>query len=60
MVCNNCKKGKIVLHAFSEGLCDMCNKKIITSHIPCDKLCETCSNATDRCKECGNENGPVA
>lgn len=60
MVCNNCRKGKIVLHAFSHGECEKCETEIHTSHIPCDKLCESCSDKYDLCKECGNENGPVA
>lgn len=53
MVCQNCRKGRIVLHAFSHGNCRECGCEIVTPHIPCDKVCEECSNAKHLCKECG-------
>lgn len=55
MICDNCEKGKIVLHAFSQGNCEVCNCEITTPHIPCDKVCEKCSEEKNLCKECGKE-----
>lgn len=55
MVCEVCKKGKIVLWAFSNGECEVCKEEVWTSHIPCDRLCEECSEKEKRCKECGCE-----
>lgn len=55
MVCENCKKGKIVLHAFSNGKCEKCNCDVVTPHIPCDKVCLKCSEEYSLCKECGCE-----
>ncbi len=55
MICKQCEKGKIVLHAFSNGNCEKCEVEIITSHIPCDKVCKECSEKYNLCKECGCE-----
>jgi hypothetical protein len=55
MVCESCKKGKIVMHAFSEGECEKCGDRVVTSHTPCDKLCKSCSDTLSLCKECGVE-----
>jgi len=53
MLCDKCNKGKIVLHAFSQGECLICKTNITTPHIPCDLLCQTCSDEHMMCKECG-------
>ena len=53
MICKDCEKGKIVLHAFSMGVCEKCECEVTTSHIPCDKLCEECSETHNCCRECG-------
>jgi hypothetical protein len=53
MICDKCQKGKIVLHAFSQGNCTKCNCDITTAHIPCDLVCEDCSNENMLCRECG-------
>lgn len=53
MICENCKKGKVVLHAFSNGKCQKCDCDVQTAHIPCDKLCDGCSDKHNCCKECG-------
>jgi hypothetical protein len=53
MICKDCQKGKIVLHAFSFGNCQECGCEVSTAHIPCDKLCQECSDAKHICKECG-------
>lgn len=55
MVCEKCKEGKMVLHAFSNGDCEKCACNIVTSHIPCDRLCDKCSEQYNSCKECGSE-----
>jgi hypothetical protein len=55
MICEECQKGKIVLHAFSYGNCEICNTEITTPHIPCDKVCEKCSEEKKLCQECGKE-----
>lgn len=54
MICDQCKRGKIVMHAFSEGDCNICKIKLSTAHTPCDKLCEECSEKYNLCKECGS------
>ena len=53
MVCTECKKGKIVLHAFSHGKCEKCECGITTEHVPCNKVCDKCSDEYKVCKECG-------
>lgn len=53
MICEECSKGKVVLHAFSFGECTVCGTEICTAHIPCDKVCEQCSEEKNLCKECG-------
>jgi hypothetical protein len=53
MVCEDCQKGKIVMHAFSVGKCEQCNCEVVTSHTPGDKLCDDCSEKHNSCKECG-------
>jgi hypothetical protein len=53
MICNECKKGKVVMHAFSDGKCEHCGCDVVTPHIPCDKLCENCSEKNNSCRECG-------
>ena len=53
MICEECQKGKVVLHAFSSSKCLVCGEEICTPHIPADKVCENCSNEKKLCKECG-------
>jgi hypothetical protein len=53
MICKECEKGKIVMHAFSNGKCEQCDCEVTTAHIPCDKLCDNCSEKNHSCKECG-------
>ena len=55
MICKECEKGKIVMHAFSIGKCEQCNSEVITAHTPGDKLCGDCSEKYESCKECGNK-----
>ncbi len=55
MICKECEKGKIVMHAFSTGNCIKCNCEITTGHIPCDEVCLECSDEYSLCKECGKE-----
>lgn len=55
MICKECIKPKIVLHAFSEGKCNKCECKVVTSHIPCDVVCSECSEEHQLCRECGCE-----
>ena len=53
MKCDNCLKGRMVLHAFSQGNCIKCDCDITTEHIPCDLVCKDCSNENMLCEECG-------
>lgn len=55
MKCDKCLKGRIVLHAFSQGNCIKCDCDITTAHIPCDRVCKDCSNEHMLCEECGIE-----
>ena len=55
MICKECEKGKIVMHAFSDGQCEKCGCDVVTAHIPCDKLCEDCSEKYNSCRECGSK-----
>lgn len=52
--CKNCK-GKIVLHAFSNGTCEICECDIFCAHTPSDKVCMDCSEELNICESCGDK-----
>lgn len=52
--CNKCK-GKVVMHAFSEGTCEVCKENISCGHTPCDLVCQNCAEDFSLCESCGNK-----
>lgn len=52
--CKKCQ-GKIVLHAFSEGICEVCSDDIYCSHTPADLVCHNCAEDFNLCESCGKQ-----
>ena len=52
--CKKCK-GKVVMHAFSEGTCEVCEENISCGHTPCDLVCQNCAEDFNLCESCGGK-----
>lgn len=50
--CKKCR-GKVVMHAFSNGTCEVCKDNISCSHTPVNKVCNNCAEDFNLCESCG-------